>query len=229
MKKHTLLVKPRTIAGHKVKQLRKQGLIPATIYGKNIKSASVMVSHRDFDKVYKETGETGLIELTTDTDTRPVLVHNVQVDPVAGNILHIEFHQVDLKEKVTTMVPVKLMGESPAVMQKLGVLLKVLDEIEAEALPMDLPEYISIDISGLREVNAEIKVSDITTPKGVSIQTDPSLTVAKIGALVTRQAEEQAAAEQAAQTAAKTVETPTTPAEEAAPTPTGQPEAPEKK
>ncbi|MBI2405314.1 50S ribosomal protein L25 [Candidatus Gottesmanbacteria bacterium] len=217
MKKHTLLANPRTLVGRKVKQLRKQGLIPATMYGKNIKSVSVSLSAHEFDKVYKETGETGLIELTMNTDTHPVLIHHVQVDPVGEHILHIEFHQVDLKEKVTTRVPVKLMGTSPVVMQKLGVLLAVLDEIEVEALPADLPEYISIDTSGLHEVNAEVKVGDVTTPKGVSVQTDPSLTVVKIGALITKEAQAQAQAEATAAAAAKTTEAPGAPTTEEAP------------
>lgn len=208
MKKHTLASLPRTLVGRKVKELRKQGLIPATIYGKNIKSVSVGVTADNFGKVYKETGETGLIELTVDGDIRPVLVNHVQVDPVRGSILHVEFHQVDLKEKVAARVPIELIGESPAVAQKLGVLLTVLDEIEVEALPVDLPEHFSVDISKLIEVNAEIKVNNLIPPKGVTIQTAPGLTVVKIGSLVTKEAQEQVQAEEAAAAAAKIAEAP---------------------
>ncbi len=220
MKKHTLAAKPRTLVGRKVKNLRKSGFIPATVYGKKMKSVSVAVLSDDFSKVYKEAGETGLIDLALDGEIRPVLVDNVQIDPVTSQTLHIEFHQVDLKEKVTAQVPLEIAGESSAVTQKLGVLLSVLDEVEVEALPTDLPEHITIDVSKLAQVNDEIKVSDLKAPHGVVINTDPTLTVVKIGSLVTKEAEEQAAAEQAAQAAAKTAEAPVAPAGEQVPAPT---------
>lgn len=227
MKKHTLTATPRTIVGRKVKNLRKSGFIPATIYGKKIKSVSVSIPADAFTAVYKEAGETGLIDVSIDNQIRPVLVDNVQIDPVTSQILHIEFHQVDLKEKVAAHVPIEVTGESPAVTQKLGVLLSIIDEVEVEALPTDLPENIAIDISVLGAVNDEIKVGDLAAPKGVVIRTDPTLTVVKIGSLITKEAEEQAAAEEAAQAAAKTAEAPEAPTGEAAPAPTEQP-TPEK-
>lgn len=229
MKKYTLSAKPRNIVGRKVKNLRKTGFIPATVYGKGVKSTSVSVLADAFSNVYKEAGETGLIDVTLDGDVRPVLVDTVQIDPVTSQILHIEFHQVDLKEKVTAMVPLEVQGESPATTQKLGVLLSVLDEVEVEALPTDLPENIIVDVSHLEKVNDEIKVSDLKAPHGVIINTDPTLTVIKIGSLVTKEAEEQAAAEEAAQAAAKTAEAPVAAAEELKPTTTEAPVAPTEK
>lgn len=229
MKKYILSANQRDLVGRKVKNLRKQGFIPATIYGKKVKSVSVSVSKDAFAKVYVEAGETGLIDLTVNSEVRPVLVDNVQVDPVSGLLIHIEFHQVDLKEKVTTQVPLERTGESPAIMQKLGVLLSVLDEVEVEALPTDLPEYIAIDISRLKKVHDEIKVADLVSLKGVTILTNPTLTLVKIGALITKEAEQQAAAEEAAQAAAKTTEAPEAPTGEAAPTPTEQQAAPPEK
>jgi large subunit ribosomal protein L25 len=198
MKKHILQATKRDVAGRKVKALRKQGQLPATVYGKKVKSISVSVSKDAFMNVYKEAGETGLIELSVGGDMRPVLVHTVQIDPVSSIPLHVEFHQVDLNEKVHAKVPVELVGESAAVAQKLGVLLTVLDEIEVEALPAELPERISVDVTVLADVDQELKVEQLSVPKGVTVLTEAELTVVKVGPLVTKEAEEQAAAEQAA-------------------------------
>ena len=151
-----------------------------------------------FLSVYKQAGETGLIELSIDKDVRPVLIHTVQVDPVSDVPLHVEFHQVDLKEKVHAKVPVELVGECPVVAQKLGVLLMVLDEIEVEALPTELPEHITVDVSKLLEVNQELTVEHLSVPAGVAVLTEKGLTVVKVGPLVTKEAEAQAAAEVAA-------------------------------
>lgn len=202
MKKHTLTATARELVGRKVKQLRAQNLIPGTVYGKGVKSVSVAVALDAFESVYEEAGETGLIELLLGKEVRPVLVHTVQVDPVTDALLHVEFHQVDLKEKVHANVPVEFVGESPAVAQKMGVLLTVLDEVEVEALPTDLPEKITVDVAVLTEVDQEVKVSQLQVAPGVSVLTDGSLTVVKVGPLVTKEAEAQAAEEAAAAQAA---------------------------
>ncbi|KKU81439.1 MAG: 50S ribosomal protein L25, partial [Microgenomates group bacterium GW2011_GWA2_47_8] len=188
MKKYSLTAVVRTLVGRKVKALRKEGKLPATVYGRGVKSASVTLQGDAFAKVYAETGETGLIELHVDPTsqssseasrgTRPVLVHTVQVDPVTNATLHVEFHQVDLKEKVHAKVPVELVGESPAITQKLGVLLTVLNDIEVEALPTELPEHIEVDVTKLVEVDQEVKVSDLAVPPSVTVLTEADLTVA---------------------------------------------------
>lgn len=198
MKKHTLKGESREIVGRKVKKLRDDGLLPVTVYGKKVDSQNLVVSASDFAKTYMETGETGLIELAVGSDLKPVLVHHVQRDPVRNTILHVEFHQVDLKEKVHANVPLVLVGEAPAVAQKVGVLLTLLSEIEVEALPTDLPEKIEVDVTSLAEVGQELKVSDLRAPSGVAVLSDAAISVVKVGELVSKEAEEQAAAEVAA-------------------------------
>ncbi len=229
MKKHPLSAQPREALGRKVKKLRQKGMIPATVYGKKIKSVSITILAEDFAKIQKSAGETGLIDLTLNNEVLPVLIHHIQIDPVYGHLLHIEFHQVDLKEKVITRVPLVLTGQSSAVTQKLGVMLSVLDEIEVEALPTELPEHISVDISTLNQVNDEIKVSDLQTPGEIAVLTGPDLTVVKIAPLVTKEAEAQVAAEEAAAAAAKTTEAEQAPASEPTPTAEPQPAAKEEK
>lgn len=234
MKKYSLSAISRTLVGRKVKNLRKQGQIPATIYGKGVKSISVSVALDAFSKVYKETGETGLIELQADKEMRPVLVHTVQIDPVTQAILHVEFHQVDLKQKVHAKIPVHIIGEAPAVAQKLGVLLTVLNDIEVEALPAELPEKIEVDVAMLAEVDQEVKVADLKVGSSVTVLTDAGLTVVKVGPLVTKEAEAQAAAEQAAAAEAATASGEEAPAEASEAKrveekPAGEAKAPEEK
>lgn len=204
MKKHTLTARPRQILGRKVKQLRREGQIPATVYGKNVKSTSIQVASDAFEKMHKQAGETGVIELSVGNEVHPVLIHTVQLHPVTAQILHVEFRQVDLKEKVKANVPIELVGMAKAVTDKIGVLLTILDWVEVEALPTDLPENIKLDVSALAEVDDELKVKDLKAPTGVTIVADGELTIVKVGSLVSREAEVQAA-EEAAKKAATEV------------------------
>lgn len=233
MKKSTLIVNPRTQLGRKVKQLRQSGQIPGNIFGKKIKSTAIMLPMADFKSVYTQVGETGLVELTLAGEKRPVLIQNVQLHPVTGIPLHVDFRQVDLKEKVKADIPIDVTGTAPAVDQKLGVILTLVDEIEVEAYPADLPEKLSVDVSHLSKVDDVIKVSDIKLPSGVAVVTLPETEVVKIGELVTKEAEALVAAEEAAKAAAIAEAPAATPAEgapevpetsAAAPTPTPKPE-----
>lgn len=207
MKKHELSAEKRTLVGRKVKTLRKIGKIPATIYGKKVHSQSITLVEKDFQKVYAVAGNSGLIELNVDGTVKPVLVHTVQVQPVTDAILHVELHQVDLKEKVHAKVPLVLVGESAAVIQKVGVVLTITDEVDVEALPTDLPEKIEVNISTLAAVDDEVAVKDLRVSSGVTILTEPDVTLVKIGALVSREAEAEMKAEAAAK-AAETAEVP---------------------
>lgn len=203
MKRQKLVVEKRKVLGKKVKKLRREGILPANIYGKDVKSTSVQVPYKDFEKVYKETGETGLLDLEIAGQVRPVLIHNVQLDHLTGSPLHADFYQVNLKEKVKTSVPIVVVGEPKAVTDKIGLLLQPLSEVEVEALPEDLPENIEVNVENLAAVDEQITVADLKKPQGVEILTDPSQVVVKISELVSKEAEEQAAQEAAAAEAAK--------------------------
>jgi len=203
MKRQKLTVEKRKVTGKKVKKLRKEGILPANIYGKDIKSLAVQLPQKEFQKVFKEVGETGLVDIELNGELKPSLVHNVQMDYLHSVPLHADFFQVNLKEKVKTMVPIKILGEAKAVSDKLGLLLQPLSEIEVEALPGDLPEYIEVNVESLATVNDQIAVLDIKAPTGVTILTDSSQVVVKIGELISKEAQAQAAAEAQAAEAAK--------------------------
>jgi len=149
----------RSLAGRKVKQLRRQGILPANIYGKGIKSLAVQLPTKDFKAAFDRAGETNIVELMVNKETkpRPVLITNIHIHPVTGDYLHVDLYQVDLTKKVTVDIPIELTGEAPAVAQG-GVLLQLLDEISVEALPTDLPDKFDIDVSKLSQIGQGISL-----------------------------------------------------------------------
>ncbi|OGD62772.1 hypothetical protein A2160_04850 [Candidatus Beckwithbacteria bacterium RBG_13_42_9] len=184
-KNPTLQVEKRELAGRKVKQLRRQGILPANVYGKKVKSQSVQVDGKTFLRIYDEVGETGLVELILKGDkaSRHVLIHNVQQDPVSDLPLHVDFYQVDLTQKVTAKVPLEMTGIAPAV-AKGGVLVQLLTEVEVEALPADLPDKLVIDVSKLEEMGNNLTAEDLKYDKAKVILKleDPKTLVAQIEA-----------------------------------------------
>lgn len=190
MEQIPLTAQKRSILGRKVKKLRTEGLIPAHVFGHKVKTVHVQVKNTDFAKVYDATGETGIVDLAIDGQKRPVLIRNVQIHPVTDETLHIDFYQVNLTEKVKVNVPLEVIGESPAVEKKIGLLLTPVSEAEIEALPQDLPEKIEVDVAGLANVGDEVKVGDLKIDKSkIQVHTDAELVVAKIGEFVTKEME----------------------------------------
>lgn len=198
MQREKVTVQKRTIAGKKVKKLRREGTLPANVYGKDIKSVAVQLLTSEFTQLYKKVHETGLVDLELDGKTLPVLIHNVQWSPKDSKPLHADFFKVNLKEKISSSVPVVAVNEPLAVRDKVGVLLTLLNEVEIEALPTDLPEKIEVDVEKLAQTDDQITVGNLQAPAGVTILTDAAQAVFKIGELVTKEAEEEAAADEAA-------------------------------
>lgn len=185
MDKQILEGQVRTLSGRKVKKLREEAQLPANVYGKKIKSLAVQVKLSDFKKVFSEVGETGLITLKLQGDKekedRAVLVSNVQYNPVSDTPIHVDFRQVDLKEKVSASVAVEMTGEAPAEKSGVGTAVQYIDEVEVEALPADLPEKFVVDISNLSEVDQTIKVGDLSYDKSkVEVKADPEGLIAKV-------------------------------------------------
>lgn len=197
-----LKAEKRKVLGKHVKKLRREGILPANVYGKSIKSESLQVNQAEFDKVYKEAGETGLVDLEYDGKSIPVLIHNVTSN-FRGLVLHADFFQVNLKEKVKAMVPIETIGEPKAVLDKIGILMNILSEVEVEALPEELPEKIEVNVEHLANIDDQITVADLKIPTGVEVLTDKEQVVSKIGELITKEAQEQAAAEAVAAEEAK--------------------------
>lgn len=183
MDKLALTAEKREVLGRKVKALRTEGKIPANIFGKAVDSTAIVLDSKAFEPVFKEAGETGLIEITVSGSKKPVLIHNVQKDPLTDKILHVDFRQVDLKQKITANVPVELTGESPAEKQGFGTAVQQIDEIEVESLPTDLPEKFEVDISNLNQVDDAIFVKDIKVSDKVEVKVGPDEIIVKVEAL----------------------------------------------
>jgi len=163
MDKLTLNVEPRKLTGRKVKQLRRQGILPGNIFGKKTDSASVQVKLDEFLKIFAKAGETSVINLKLEGETkdRPVLISNVTRHPATDLLFHVDFRQVDLHQKVVTTVPVELVGESPAEKDLGGILVQQVNELEIEALPNDIPDKLEVDITKLKELGDSLTIGDI--------------------------------------------------------------------
>lgn len=194
-KEAKLNAEKRILLGRKVKSLRRDGILPANVFGKDVKSLAIKLPASEFTAVYEETGETGIIELSIkgETKTRPVLVGNVAVNPVTDAFLHADFRQVDLKAKITAEIPIELIGESLAVKEKVGILIQPLSVVDVEALPTDFPESLELDISSLKKVDDSLSVSDLKLPGKIKVLTSAEEILAKINPL----AEEEKAPEPA--------------------------------
>lgn len=203
MKHPQLQAEKRTILGRKVKQLRKTGIVPANIFGKNMESLSIQLTSADFVEKYKEVGATGLLDVQVDGTVYPVLIQNTHRNALSNEYLHVNFHKVNLKEKIKSMIPILIIGEAKAVAEKVGLLLQTLSEVEVEALPEDLPEHIEAHVETLAAVDDQIIVGQLKTPANVIVLTDPEQVVLKITELISKEAAEQAAEEEAASEEAK--------------------------
>ena len=182
MTKYSLEAQKRDLFGKKLKRLRKQGILPANLFGKTTESTSIQMKLQEFDRVYKEAGETSVVyvKIEGEEKERPVLISNLHFDPISGRKLHVDLHQVNLKEKVTANVPVEIIGESQLIKDGIAVLNQSINEIEVEALPTDIPENITFDISGLKELGDHLNVSDAKVPSTVEIKTEPELVVVSL-------------------------------------------------
>lgn len=182
MQKLILKADKRTVLGSKVKKLRRQGIVPANVFGKGIDSQAIQVSNVEFNRLYKEAGETSLIwvKIEGEEKERPTLVTSVAFNPMTGDKMHVDFHQVNLKEKVTANVPVEIIGESDLIKTNAAILSQSLNEIEIEALPTDIPENITFDISSLKAIGDHLNVSDAKVGAEVEIKTDPEQIVVSL-------------------------------------------------
>jgi len=161
--------------------LRKGGETPAVYYGKGSKvSNSISVPTIEFKKVWRDAGESSTIEIKTLEGKVDVLIHDVQKHPITGEPLHVDFLVVDMNKAITVSVPLEFTGVSAAVKGGLGNLVKVLHEIEIEALPKDLPHSIEVDIAKLTTADDVILVSDVVLPAGVTMITKDTEVVASI-------------------------------------------------
>ncbi len=158
-----LNAKKRQEFGKENKKLRRERSIPGVVFGKGLTSIPITLNVNDFIKTFTVAGETNLVDLKIDDAVEKVLIKEVQVHPVSSAILHVNFHKVNLKEKVTASIPVEIVGEEENALVKSGdaLVFAVFSEIEIEALPTDLPDAFIVDVKGLSEIGAGITIAEL--------------------------------------------------------------------
>jgi large subunit ribosomal protein L25 len=182
MDKIELKVANREILGKKVKHLRRQGITPVHVFGHGIESLALQCDARELERVLNQAGQTRLINLKLGKEKKPrtVVVREFDRDWRKGGLVHVDFYQVKMEEKIRLEVPVVLLGEAPALKSKTNMLDHELGTFTVECLPAKIPDSIEVDISSLTELDQAVRVKDITLDKDITVLNNPDLVVAKI-------------------------------------------------
>lgn len=207
-----LHARPRTVLGKKVKAMRRSGLVPANIYGHRIASQAIEAPVLELRRIIKEAGRTNIVSINLEGEGAPrmVLIRKVQRKPTTDALLHVDFQEISMRERMQISLRIILTGRAP-VLDLEGVVVQALDSVDVECLPGDIPQHLEVDQSSLTDFDSHLKVGDLHVPANVELLTDPDIIVAS----VTRSAASEAAEEEAAEAeaAAEAAEA----AEEAAP------------
>jgi large subunit ribosomal protein L25 len=211
-----LAFSPRDAMGKAAKRLRKQGLIPANIYGHKEAPQAIQIDAVEFDTLRRARKIAGILTLRLGNDgaTQTALVRQVKRDPVTGKIQHIDFLRMSLTERIEVKISLHFVGEAPAVKNEGGVLLHLLDALEVECTAQDIVDSIDVDVSSLAAIDDMIYAKDVQLPARYKLITDPEEPVAKVAATRAEAAEE--AAEEKAEAAEAAGAPAAAPAEEAA-------------
>ena len=173
-----LQAQERNVFGNRVNALRREGRIPAELYGHGVPNLHLSVASRDFGKLYASAGENTVITIEVGKQKFPAIIHHVDRHYLSGDPLHIDFYQVKMDEKIAARIPLEFVGESAAVREKGAVINRSMTEIEVEALPNDLPHLLKVDLAMLDDIDKTIYVRDIAAPKGVTFLVEGDTAVA---------------------------------------------------
>ncbi|HET9849068.1 MAG TPA: 50S ribosomal protein L25 [Candidatus Dormibacteraeota bacterium] len=179
----SLKLEPRSDQGRHLPSLRRQGRLPGVIYGHNVDPVTVIVDGRDFVRAFQKVGRNQLVDLQVgDEPVRKALIREVQRNPRDGDLLHVDFYQVNLTEEIESDVPIELEGEVEIVAKGEADLQRGLHELKIECLPADLPPVITVDVSSLKEIDDELRVKDLKVPSACKILDDPEDLIVKVAA-----------------------------------------------
>lgn len=181
----------REVIGKKVKALRRDGLLPAIVYGHNIEPIPITLDMREGSRTLEKLSPSALVVVDVDGEQYYTLVRDKQRNPVRKTIIHVDFQAVSLTETVRADLNINIVGEAPAVETYLGILVPSLEQLSIESLPKDLPDRIDVDVSGLMEIGDSILVGDLVVPDGVEILNDPEEVVVVVIAPAAEEEEEE--------------------------------------
>jgi large subunit ribosomal protein L25 len=182
MARKEIPVETRQVLGKKVAQLRRSGMLPGNVFGSGIESVAVQAPTEAIDKTLKTLAANEVIDLKIggESDTRPVVIQKVQRHPLTSGLVHLDFYQVSLRQKMRADVPLVVIGKSEGVDTYNGVLVQALEVLHVEALPLDLPGRIEVDITPLANLEDTLHVSDLPIPGNVTVLTDAEVVVVKV-------------------------------------------------
>lgn len=160
--------------------MRGQGIIPAVLYGPKQESTPIKVESSEFEKVYNEAGESTIVDLQLDGESHDVLIHTIDRDPVKDTVQHIDFYEIERGKKLKVSVELVFDGTAPAEKTLGGVLVKVVHELEIEAMPRNLPSELKVDLSPLTDFDKQVHAKDIVLPEGVEITGNPEEVIALV-------------------------------------------------
>lgn len=169
--------------------LRKQGFLPAVLYGKGVENLSLSVDRREFEKIYKQAGTSSLVALTAGDRKFSVLIHSLQKHALSGDFIHIDFYQPSLTEATIAKIPLEFIGIAPAEKDLGGTIVKDIQELEVKALPTNLPSKIEVDVSSLKTFEDNILIKDIKISKDVEIIKESDEVVVSVSAPTNVEAE----------------------------------------
>ena len=190
MEEVLLQASKRDVVGKQVKTLRRKGILPAIVYGRGISPIPISLNTRNANQILSAISSSSLVVLEIDGEKHTTLIRDKQRDPVTGGVLHIDFHEVSMTEKLRTNVMLEFQGESLAVKELMGVLVIVLESLEIECLPQDLPDRIVAELSTLEEIGDSIYVRDIILPPNIELISDIDGLVVVISAPAVEEIEE---------------------------------------
>ena len=170
----------RKIFGKRTRSMRKDGFIPANIFGEKMEPLAISLDQKAFNETFKIAGETNVVYIAVDNKKIPTLISEIQIHPVSQSILHIDLRKIDLTHKIEAHVPIVLVGESEAVESKNGVILSQMDEVTIESLPEDIPDKIEVDISKLTEIGDIFRISDLVIEGSFVILDEPERAIVSI-------------------------------------------------
>lgn len=176
----TLRAEARTVAGRKTDALRNEGKVPAVVYGFDMTPTNVTIDGNAFLKAYAQAGESTVLELDVAGTVHPVLIAEVQRNPINDFVTHVDFRRVDMSKKIEAKIPLKLVGISSAVKDLGGTMIQSLEELEVVCLPNALVHDITVDVSTLKTFEDVIRVSDITIPAGMEVKTETTVAIVSV-------------------------------------------------
>ena len=178
----SITLSPREVTGKKVSLLRQEGVVPVHYYGPGVDSAALQVDFMALRSVLISAGRNVpiTVKVVGEDGENICFVREIQVHPVTEELLHVDFYRVDVTQTVRAEVPIILEGEPPAVRNLGGILLQPFDTLEVEALPLDMPESLRVDVTILEDFSASIRIGDVEVAEGVNILRDPVEMIARV-------------------------------------------------